>query len=80
MNKVSRNFLKDNEIKAYSKPLGRPPKEPRPPEYYDNMAKAMNITTTWPRPSGTETKSNAPSAPARESTEPTTYDQASQYS
>ena len=41
MNKVSRNFLKDNEIKAYSKPLGRPPKEPRPPEYYDNMAKAI---------------------------------------
>ena len=33
--------MKDNEIKAYSKPLGRPPKEPRPPEYYDNMAKAI---------------------------------------
>ena len=41
MNKTSRNFLKANEIKTYSKPLGRPPKEPRPPEYYDNMAKAI---------------------------------------
>ena len=41
MNKANRNFLKVNEIKTYSKPLGRPPKEPRPPEYYDNMAKAI---------------------------------------
>ena len=41
MNKANRDFLKANEIKTYSKPLGRPPKEPRPPEYYDNMAKAI---------------------------------------
>ena len=41
MNKANRNFLKANEIKTYSKPLGRPPKEPRHPEYYDNMAKAI---------------------------------------
>ena len=33
-----------------------------------------NITTTWHRPSETETKSNVPSVPARESTEPTTYE------
>lgn len=41
MNKNNREYLKANEIKTYSKPLGRPPKEPRPPEYYDNMAKAI---------------------------------------
>lgn len=41
MNKANRNLLKANEIKTYSKPLGRPPKEPRHPEYYDNMAKAI---------------------------------------
>ena len=55
-------LLKEYEINTYSKPLGRPPKKERPPEYYRKMAKA----------SGTETKSNAPSAPAREYTEPTT--------
>lgn len=41
MNKTNRNFLKANEIKTYSKPLGRPSKEPRQPEYYDNMAQAI---------------------------------------
>jgi IS5 family transposase len=41
MNRNNREYLKVNEIKTYSKPLGRPPKEPRPPEYYENMAKAI---------------------------------------
>ena len=62
MNTDNRKLLKEYEINTYSKPLGRPPKKERPPEYYRKMAKA----------SGTETKSNAPSAPAREYTEPTT--------
>ena len=62
MNTDNRKLLKEYEINTYSKPLGRPPKKERPPEYYRKMAKA----------SGTETKSNAPLAPAREYTEPTT--------
>ena len=33
--------MKANEIKTYSKPLSRPSKEPRQPEYYDNMAQAI---------------------------------------
>ena len=41
MNTANRKVLKDLEIKTYSKPLGRPPKEDRPPEYYQNMAKAI---------------------------------------
>ena len=43
MNKTNRNFLKANEIKTYSKPLGRPSKEPRQPEYYDNMAQVILV-------------------------------------
>lgn len=64
MNKANRDFLKANEINTYSKPLGRPPKDQDLP----------NITTTWPKPLGRETKLNAPSAPAREFTESTTYE------
>ena len=41
MNTANRKVLKDLEIKTYSKPLGRPPKEDRPPEYYQDMAKAI---------------------------------------
>lgn len=41
MNKANRNILKEFEIKTYCKPLGRPPKEPKSPEYLDKMAKAV---------------------------------------
>ena len=69
------NEISDSEIhtRLFGKPMRlRPtaslsaglPKSPGNP----------NITTTWHRPSETETKSNVPSVPARESTEPTTYE------
>lgn len=41
MNKTNRATLKEKEIKTYSKPLGRPPKKDRPPEFYKNMVKAI---------------------------------------
>lgn len=41
MSKVNRKILKEYEIKTYCKPLGRPPKEPRSPEYLEKMAKAV---------------------------------------
>ena len=41
MNKANRKILKEYEIKTYCKPLGRPPKEPRSPEYLEKMAKAV---------------------------------------
>ena len=40
MSKANRKNLKEYEIKTYCKPLGRPPKEPRSPEYLEKMAKA----------------------------------------
>ena len=40
MNKANRAILKDLEIKSYSKPLGRPPKEPPGPERQAAMARA----------------------------------------
>ena len=41
MNKANRAVLKDYEIKSYSKPLGRPPKEPPSPERQAAMARAV---------------------------------------
>ena len=41
MNTDNRKLLKEYEINTYSKPLGRPPKKERPPEYYRKMAKAI---------------------------------------
>lgn len=41
INKANRDLLKDMEIRTYSKPLGRPPKQDLSPEYYRNMAKAI---------------------------------------
>ena len=41
MNHANRRILKEYEIKTYCKPLGRPPKEPRSPEYLKKMAKAV---------------------------------------
>lgn len=41
MSKANRKILKEYEIKTYCKPLGRPPKEPRSPEYLEKMAKAV---------------------------------------
>ena len=41
MNKANRAILKDLEIKSYSKPLGRPPKEPPSPERQAAMARAV---------------------------------------
>ena len=41
MNRTNRRLLKEYEIKTYCKPLGRPPKEPRSPEYLKKMAKAV---------------------------------------
>lgn len=41
MNADNRKLLKEYEINTYSKPLGRPPKKERPPEYYRKMAKAI---------------------------------------
>ena len=41
MNHTNRRILKEYEIKTYCKPLGRPPKEPRSPEYLKKMAKAV---------------------------------------
>ena len=40
MNAANRKLLKDMEIQAYCKPLGRPPKDPPPEEVKDRMAKA----------------------------------------
>ena len=41
MNKANRAILKDLEIKSYSKPLGRPPKDPPDPERQAAMARAV---------------------------------------
>ena len=41
MNHTNRSILKEYEIKTYCKPLGRPPKEPRSPEYLKKMAKVV---------------------------------------
>ena len=41
MNKDNRAVLKDLDIKSYSKPLGRPPKEPPSPERQAAMARAV---------------------------------------
>lgn len=41
MNKSNREYLKEEGIKSYCKPLGRPPKEPKPPELLAKMAKAV---------------------------------------
>ena len=41
MNRTNRRLLKEYEIKTYCKALGRPPKEPRSPEYLKKMAKAV---------------------------------------
>ncbi len=41
MSKANRKILKEYEIKTYCKPLGRPPKESRSPEYLKKMAKAV---------------------------------------
>lgn len=41
MDRTNRRLLKEYEIKTYCKPLGRPPKEPRSPEYLKKMAKAV---------------------------------------
>lgn len=41
MNHTNRRLLKEYEIKTYCKPLGRPPKEPRSPEYLKKMAKPV---------------------------------------
>ena len=41
MNHANRRILKEYEIKTYCKPLGRPPKEPRSPEYLKKMARAV---------------------------------------
>ena len=41
MNKDNRAILKDLEIKSYSKPLGRPPKDPPSPERQAAMARAV---------------------------------------
>ena len=40
-NQPYRRILKEYEIKTYCKPLGRPPKEPKSPEYLKKMAKAV---------------------------------------
>ena len=41
MNKANRAVLKELEIKSYSKPLGRPPKDPPDPERQAAMARAV---------------------------------------
>jgi IS5 family transposase len=41
MNRDNRAFLKSQGIKNYCKPLGRPPKDQRPPEFYKKMAKGI---------------------------------------
>lgn len=41
MSKANRKILKEYEIRTYCKPLGRPPREPRSPEYLERMAKAV---------------------------------------
>ena len=41
MNRPNRNILEDLEVRTYCKPLGRPPKEPPPPEVKARMAKAV---------------------------------------
>ena len=41
MNAANRKLLKDMEIHAYCKPLGRPPKDPPPKEVKAKMAKAV---------------------------------------
>ena len=41
MNADNRKLLKEEEIRTYSKPLGRPPKDPPPEELKAKMAKAV---------------------------------------
>ena len=41
MNQPNRRILKEYEIRAYCKPVGRPPKEHRSPEYLKKMVKAV---------------------------------------
>ena len=41
MNRINRNILVDLEVRTYCKPLGRPPKDPPPPEVRIRMAKAV---------------------------------------
>lgn len=41
MNKANRQLFKDYGIQSYSKPLGRPPKESRSPEYLARMSQAV---------------------------------------
>lgn len=41
MNRPNRDILEDLEVRTYCKPLGRPPKEPPPPEVKAKMAKAV---------------------------------------
>jgi len=41
LNKVNRQYLKDEEIKSYCKPLGRPSKESKTPEFIAKMTQAV---------------------------------------
>lgn len=41
MNKANRQLFKEYEIHTYCKPLGRPPKEPKSPEYLAKMSQAV---------------------------------------
>ena len=41
LNKVNREYLKDEEIKSFCKPLGRPSKESKTPEFIAKMTKAV---------------------------------------
>ena len=41
MNKANRKLFKDYGIHAYCRPLGRPPKEPKSPEYLARMSQAV---------------------------------------
>lgn len=41
MNKENRKYLKEQEIRTYCKPLGRPPKEEKSPEEIAKMVKAV---------------------------------------
>ena len=41
MNRTNRHILEDLEVRTYCKPLGRPPKEPPPPEVRARMTKAI---------------------------------------
>ena len=42
LNKTNRTYLKDEEIKSYCKPLGRPSKESKTPEFIAKMTKAVS--------------------------------------